>query len=354
MEKLYIDPNNVDFSLIKKSAQALREGKIVAFPTETVYGIGCRADKKDAVSRLYAIKKRPKDKPFAVALGGIQEPIEKYFSVLTPFGYRLIEKFWPGPLTIIYYNQKDEKVGVRVPSHIVANEILKELNLAVYLPSANISGQKEAVSASEVETAFGDNVDLIVNSGTSAYSQASTVVDLTYSPFKILREGTVSEKGIITTFVRKRILFVCTGNICRSPMAQFLLEKYLSHERSHFDIRYEIISRGIGASEGLKADPNVVNLLKEKEGLNLSGFHAKPLDRFAVLSSDLIFTMEDAQSDYVLKLEPTAEGRVFNIKKFLPAASEQDIPDPIGKDMSFCENTYSLIKDAVLEIKDWV
>lgn len=354
MEKIFIDPDNVDYSLIKKAAQAIREGKIAAFPTETVYGVGCRADNKAAVSRLYAIKKRPKDKPFALALSRTQDSIESYFAVLPPFGYRLMEKFWPGPLTIIYNTDKDKKVGVRVPSHVIANEILKELNLAVYLPSANISGQKDSITASEVEKAFSDKVDLIVDSGACVYSKASTVVDLTYSPFKIVREGAISEKGVISAFVRKRVLFVCAGNSVRSLMAQFILEKYLSRERVHFDIRYEIISRGISLHQELEAPPYVVDILKEKEGIDLSVFNVKALDKQAILSSDLIFTMEEAQTAGVLELEPTAEGRVFTLRKFLPPELDQDIPDPIGKDKAFYENVYSLIKEAVLELRDWV
>ena len=354
MEKIFIDPGNVNHSLVEKAAEILRQGKLVAFPTETVYGIGCRVDRKDAVKKLYAIKKRPIDKPFAIALHGIDGPIDNYFITLPSFGYRLIERFWPGPLTIVYYSQDDKKIGIRVPSHIIAREILKELVLAVYLPSANISGEKESASAAEVEAALGSSLDLIVDGGLCAYPQASTVIDLTYSPFKILREGAVGEREIISTFVKKRIMFVCAGNSCRSPMAQFLLEKYLSQERDDFEHRYEIISRGIYAFEGAKASEPVIDILKEKEELDLSLFNAKALDKYAVLSSDLIFTMEDAQSEYILKLVPTAEGRVFTLKKFLTPELEQNIPDPIGKEPAFYEKVYSLIKEAILELRDWV
>ncbi|MFH1503768.1 MAG: L-threonylcarbamoyladenylate synthase [Candidatus Omnitrophota bacterium] len=353
MEKIFIDPNNIDYSLIKKTADFLRQGKLAAFPTETVYGIGCRADKRDAVSRLYAVKKRPQDKPFAIALSQAQNSIDNYFLTLTPFGHRLIEKFWPGPLTIIYYTPKNQKIGIRVPSHIVANEILKELNLAVYLPSANISGEKEAVSALEVEKVFDGKVDLLVDSGVNAHSQPSTIVDLTYNPFKIVREGVISEKEVVSSFVRKRILFICdNGSFC-SPIARFLLEKYLSMERVHFDIRYEIISRGISVSERTGTDERMVSILKEKEDLDLSGSLAKALSKLDVLSSDLIFTMNDSQSERILKLEQTAEGRVFTLKKFLFSDSEQDI-ESMSEDLTSHETAYTLIRKAVLELKDWI
>lgn len=354
MKKIIIDPKDIDHSLVRQAVQIIQEGGIVALPTETVYGLGVCVGKKDAVDKLYALKRRPKDKPFSFALGSIDEAIEKHFDTLPPFGYRLIEKFWPGPLTVIYHTPGDKEVGIRVPAHVITSEILNELGTAVYLPSANISGEKEAMSAAEVEDIFGSKLDLIVDGGKCAYSQPSTIIDLISKPFKVLREGVILEQDIVKTFIRKRVLFVCTGNSCRSPMAQFLLQKYLSEERPYFEERYEIISRGISAPEGLKISSSVVNILKEDEGLNISEFYAQKLDRYTILSSDLIFVMEDIQRKYILELEPKAEGRVFNLRKFLSPETEKDIPDPIGRNLAVYREVYSIIKEAILELKDWL
>lgn len=349
-----IDSDHIDYSLVKQAAEIISQGGIVALPTETVYGLGGRADKKEVVDKLYALKRRPKDKPLSFVLDSADKAIRNYFDIFPPFGYRLIEKFWPGPLTIIYYTSEDKKIGVRVPSHVVANAVLRMLNFPIYLPSANISGEKEAVNASQVESIFDGKIDLIVDSGNCKYSQSSSVVDLTQKPFKVLREGVISEDEIVKVFIKKRILFVCTGNSCRSPMAQFLLEKYLQQTKVYFKERYEIISRGISAFAGMKASLPTVNILKEKEGIDIHDFYAKKLDRYILLSSDLIFTMEDAQSDYILKFEPKVEGRVFNLKKFLPSELEKDIPDPIGKSDAVYQEVYFLIKTAILELRDWL
>jgi tRNA threonylcarbamoyl adenosine modification protein (Sua5/YciO/YrdC/YwlC family) len=354
MRKVSVDVHTLDYSLIEEAADIISQGGVVALPTETVYGLAARADKEEVVDRLYRIKDRPRDRAFTFVVGSVEKALEEYFSTLPPFGYRLIEKHWPGPLTIVYYNKNGEKIGVRVPSHIVTREVLKRISFPVYLPSANISGEKEATTASEVETTFADKIDMVVDGGSCEYCRSSTVVDLTRYPFQVLREGVVAEQDIISVFARKRILFVCTGNTCRSPMAEFLLKKMLAEERPYFNERYEIISRGIYAFTGTPASPIVVDILREKEGIDARSFRARKLDRFIILSSDYIFTMEDSQENYITAIEPTVEGRLFNLKKFLPSEEENDIPDPIGAGNDVNENVYSIIKKAIAELKDWL
>jgi len=265
MKKLSIDPSQIDHALIKQAVRIIAKGGIAALPTETVYGLGCRSDKSNIVDKLYAIKQRSKDKPFSLALHSISDVISNYFDTLPPFGYRLIERFWPGPLTLIYYTPEGKTIGIRVPCQSVTSEILRELKVPLCFPSANLSGDQEAVTASEVEANFSEKIDLLVDSGKCIYSKPSTIVDLTLKPFKVAREGVIGEKDIAAVFFRKRILFICTGNSCRSPMAEFLLQKYLAEERIYFNERYEIISAGISATNDMKAAPAVVNILKDKE-----------------------------------------------------------------------------------------
>ena len=343
-----------DRGLINEAAEIIERGGIVAIPTETVYGLACRSDSKVAVDRLYKIKNRPYDKPLSYAVSSVDAAVKCYLSTMIPFGYRLLERFSPGPLTLVYYSLEDKKTGVRIPSYAVARKIIESLNVPVYLSSANISGGREAIDAKDVEDIFGDSIDLIVDSGKTLYGKPSTIVDLTCNPFKILREGAIKENDIIETFIRKRVLFVCTGNTCRSPMAEFMLRKYLFEYKPYLNDRYQIISRGLSAQDGLSASKNTIELMKDRECLDLKGFVSKKLTKWDILSADLIFAMEDYHKNYILNLEPFAEGRVFNIKKFLPSGLEEDIPDPISKDFKVYERVYDLIRNAVLELKDWL
>lgn len=326
----------------------------MALPTETVYGLAGCSDNKSAVEKLYKVKGRPKAKEFTYALADKEKVKEYYFSTLAPFGYRLMEKFWPGPLTVIYYSPQAKKVGIRIPSHPVAYKVLKELDKPVFLSSANISGQKELSSPSEIEDAFKEEIDLIVESPAQRMTKPSTILDLTYYPFKVVREGDITKRDIVNTFIQKRILFVCTGNTCRSPMAQFLFKKYLEEAKPYLKNRYEIISRGISAVDGIGASSYVVDMLKEKEGLDIGGFLAKQLTKNDVLSSDLIFVMEASHRDYILSIEPTAVARLFHLGKFISFESEEDIPDPISRGIEVYRKVFDLIKKAVLELRGWM
>lgn len=354
MKKILVNETVPDWEQIKEAVSLLRQGRIVALPTETVYGLGVISSNNEAVQKLYKIKNRPLDKPFTLCVADTDDAVKK-LSIMPPFGFRILEQFWPGPLTVVFYSsQSEEKIGLRVPDHYITSTILRELNTPVYLPSANISGQKEASSAEEVESVFSDSIDLIVDTGKTKLSTPSTVIDLTFHPFKVLREGAVSLKDLMMTFFRKRIMFVCTGNTCRSPMAEYALKNILEEKFPYLIDRYEIISRGTISLGEEPASAQVLKVLSDEEGINADTHRSRKINRQDILSSDFIFVMEQEHKDYVVKLEPTAEARIFPLRKFLSQDTDKDIADPIGKPLQVYEEVFFRIKEAIQDLAEWL
>lgn len=191
---LKIDPASPDRKIIQFAAALLRSGGLVAFPTETVYGIGVNFLDKKAVERLYEVKKRPKDKPFTIHIAQI-DTMRGLCCEFSPLAEKLIKNFWPGPLTIIL-KSGTKKLGFRMPANTVAKALIAESGVPVAAPSANISGAKPPVDAENILKEFDGKIDLVLDAGKTEFRKESTVVDITESPYRILREGAVSQEEI--------------------------------------------------------------------------------------------------------------------------------------------------------------
>jgi len=186
---------------MQSAYQTVKQGGIVIFPTDTVYGIGCDPYNENSVSLLYKIKKREKTKPFPV-LGYSKKELEK-IAEFNSLATKIAEKFWPGPITMIL-NVKDidiqeslglgGKIAVRVPDNICALSLLKECKVLVGT-SANISDETSLIDPNECETKI-PNYDLLIDGGVIISKGESTIVEIDGDKVKIVREGSVSEKEI--------------------------------------------------------------------------------------------------------------------------------------------------------------
>jgi L-threonylcarbamoyladenylate synthase len=177
---------------IKEIVDILRSGGIAGIPTETVFGLACNKNDENAVKRLYEIKNRPFDKSLVIQIAHIDKLLD-YQPNLTEEIESIADRFWPGPLTIVL-NTKYGKEGFRIPDNKTALSIIEKSDFPVAVTSANISGEKDLFSAEEVKNVFGDKIDIIIDDGTRAGGIASTVVDCTQIPFKILRKGMLAEE----------------------------------------------------------------------------------------------------------------------------------------------------------------
>ncbi|MBI4436345.1 MAG: threonylcarbamoyl-AMP synthase [Candidatus Omnitrophica bacterium] len=181
---------------IREAARLLREGGLVAFPTETVYGLGVHLENQESVKRLYEVKGRPEGKELTLAISKHSD-LKKYDILLDPFAETLAKRFWPGPLTLILRNEKGEKMGVRMPGHPIAQRLIEEAAVPIGLPSANPSGENPPRSAEEVLAYFQKGeIDLILDGGKTKFGTSSTVVDCSEQEWTMVREGAISKKEI--------------------------------------------------------------------------------------------------------------------------------------------------------------
>ena len=184
-----------DPQLIAQAAALLRDGGLVAFPTETVYGLAADAGNASAIERLNQVKGRPPDKPYSIHLHDAAQ-IRDFVETIPPAAQRLIERFWPGPLTIVIPAKRAGSVGFRLPNHPVAQAFLKACGRAVVAPSANRSGFPPPTDGQEVRAALGGQFDCLLDAGPTALGRESSVVSVTSDGIAVLREGAIPAKMI--------------------------------------------------------------------------------------------------------------------------------------------------------------
>lgn len=194
-ERLDLKDTVLYWDNIKKAAQALLDGKIVAFPTETVYGIGVNANDSIAIDNLYKVKQRPESKQMAIMINEADD-VTKYIKEIPPVAKVLMDSFWPGPLTIVFDLSHNKSIGIRNSSNHVVRDLIKSANAAIASTSANVAGRQPAADARQVINVFGDKIDMVLDDGPAQSSTPSTVVKVKEDTFEILRYGIIEEERI--------------------------------------------------------------------------------------------------------------------------------------------------------------
>ncbi len=184
-----------DKKLIARAAKVLRSGGLVAFPTETVYGLGANLLDKKAIARLRIVKRRPEGKPFTVHIEDLSL-IKKLGCKITKEAKALMDRYWPGPLTIILNCKDGHKIGFRMPDNRVALTLIKESGVPVVAPSANISARRPPRSPEGVLRQLAGKIDILLDAGPTDVGVESTVIDMTVLPPRILREGAIEAKKL--------------------------------------------------------------------------------------------------------------------------------------------------------------
>ncbi len=202
MEAKLLDLKDKDryWGYLEEAAKAIKAGEVVAFPTETVYGLGVNGQLERAVKNLYSVKQRPQEKEFQqliADLGEVKWLLDRFKgSPSEILVNKLIERFWPGPLTIVFFGYNGKDIGIRFPDHKVALDLVRLSGVLVLGTSANISGSPPATSAQEVMDTLGKRVRIILDGGPCRLRTPSTVLKISLESYEILRVGAISEEVI--------------------------------------------------------------------------------------------------------------------------------------------------------------
>lgn len=357
-----LDPNSLDVHTIREAAGIVNAGGLVAFPTETVYGIACRVDVR-SLAKLNRAKGRDAEKHYTLHIGD-KSDVEKYVPTIGIRGRKLVEHAWPGPLTLVFELShedigkqrrslerdvfenlyRDDSIGIRCPDDAIALALLRETHSPVVAPSANKAGQPPAVNAEGVLAQLTGEVDLLLDAGPCKYAESSTVVKIGKKGLEVLRQGAYPQIEL-DEVSQVKFLFVCTGNTCRSPMAEGMFRKYFAEKLGcgvdELDgMGYKIGSAGVVDTGGCSASAEAIAACAAK-GVDIKAHMSRALSKRLIEESDFIFAMCRTHQEHVIALCPEHANRCLLL------AEGQDIADPIGQPQQVYNSCADLIEKAV-------
>jgi tRNA threonylcarbamoyl adenosine modification protein (Sua5/YciO/YrdC/YwlC family) len=318
----------------------LRQGEVIVLPTDTVYGFAVDGANKKALDKLIALKGRY-EKPFSFFMP--RKRISEYAFITQP---AILDHFIPGPITVILKRKLDttlpiegETIGIRIPKVDFVITLLDKYDKPLAVTSANRAGKRTPHSPTAIAREF-PMIDVIIDNGELA-SRPSTVIDLTTTPPAVKRKGAIPILEIESVYghniqldraLKFNVLFVCSGNTCRSPMAGGILRTMVDQDLC------EIKSAGTLPMTGLPASENSIKVVSEYGG-SIDDHLSQSLNRELIDWADLILVMAHQHYQHIVDIQPDAGIKTFLIRAYKDHEQDSEIDDPVGQDMAAYRKT---------------
>ena len=376
MEYFRIDPYHPQLKGIEKAVDVLKAGGVIVFPTDTLYGLGVDAYNENALHKLFLLKQRSPKHPVSVMVDSIDQ-IEEISGMLPIERYDLLKRMLPGKFTILLPAAQSEvrlpdilvgprgkrkKIGFRIPDHAVCRSLSKAFGRPITATSANISGQKNALSIKEVIAQLGSKPAFILDAGPISESLGSTVLDFTGEHITLQREGEVSLNHLKmlfpgTAFARKKskykILFICSGNINRSPLAKVILQAAI--QKTRYRAIVDVDSAGTLRLLAQPAHHFALQVAQENK-LDLSRHRSKPVTKNLLEETELVICMASDHQNYLRKHFPEEKEKIVLLKQWRREArlSNPSVADPMGHNLPVYHQAFREISTEIKRILPFI